>query len=158
MKHFRTAALCIYVCMIAPSAFAQTSDAPPMREPDYNKPQLFTSFPEQIPVDIAVFNNLLSSPVGSAIDQNIGTSSSFRFAGHVVSAVSKYENRINSIVIRSTNFNGARLSFTRTLLEDGSITYTGRLISKEHGDVYELQKINNNFVLVKRSYYDLVNE
>ncbi|MCX6317679.1 MAG: hypothetical protein NTW29_10330 [Bacteroidetes bacterium] len=144
--------------MTSSSAFAQTSDAPPMREPDYNKPKLFNSLPEQIPVDIAVFNNLLSSPVGSAIDQNFGAGTSFRFAGQVVSAVSKYENRINSVVIRSTNFNGARFSFTRTLLEDGSITYTGRLISKEHGDVYELQKINNNFVLVKRNYFDLVNE
>lgn len=158
MRHFRTAVLCACLCIAATSAFSQSQDAPPLREPDPNKPRLFNAYPEQIPVDIAVFTNLLSSPVGSSIEQDFGAGTSFRFAGQVVSAVSKYENRINSVVIRSTNFNGARFSFTRTLQEDGNYTYTGRLISKEHGDVYELQQLNNRFVLVKRSYYDLVND
>lgn len=158
MRQFRTALLCACMCMTAFTTFAQSQDTPPLREPDYNKPKLFNAYPEQIPVDITVFTNLLSSPVGSAIDQNFGAGASFRFAGQVVSAVSKYEDRITSVVIRSTNFTGARFSFTRTLHEDGSYTYTARLISKEHGDVYELQQLNNNFVLVKRNYYDLVND
>jgi hypothetical protein len=140
------------------TAVAQTSDAPPMREPDYNKPKLFTAYPDQIPVDITVFTSLLGNSVGTTVDQNIGAGGSFRISGEVVSVASKYENRINSIAIRSSNFGGARLSFSRIINEDGSISYTGRLISKQYGDVYELQNINNHFTLVKRNYYDLVNE
>jgi hypothetical protein len=158
MKQFRTSLLCVCICMAGLNATAQSSDAPPMREPDNNKPKLFTAYPDLVPVDITVISSLLNNTVGAAVDKNIGAGTSFRLSGEVVSVASKYDNRINSVVIRSANFGGARLSFTRTILEDGSITYTGRLISKQHGDVYELQTINNKFALVKRNYYDLVNE
>lgn len=150
--------VCVCICIAGLRATAQTGEAPPMREPDLNKPKLFNAYPDQVPVDITAISGLLNQAVGTQVEKNIGAGTSFRLSGEVVSVASKYENRINSVVIRSTNFGGARLSFTRTTLEDGTISYTGRLISKEHGDVYELQHINNQFTLVKRNYYDLVNE
>lgn len=158
MKHFRTTLLCACICLTGLTAVAQSSDAPPVREPDYNKPKIFAAYPDQIQVDITVFNSLLNNTLGSTIDQNIGDGTNFRLAGEVISVASKYNNRINSVVIRSSNFGGARLCISRIVKEDGSISYTGRMISKEYGDVYELQNINNHFTLVKRNYYDLVNE
>lgn len=158
MKHFRTTLLCACICITGLTAVAQTSDAPPVREPDLSKPKIFASYPDQVPVDITVFNSLLNNTVGSSIDQNIAAGSNFRISGQVISVTSKYENRISSVVIRSSNFGGARLCLTRITNEDGSISYTGRMLSKEYGDVYELQKINDRFTLVKRNYYDLVNE
>jgi hypothetical protein len=88
----------------------------------------------------------------------ISDGSTFRFTGKVVSAVSKYQNSIVSIVVRSTNFAGASLTISKITNEDGTITYRGRIISRQHGDLYELKQVNNNYVLIKRKYYDLVNE
>lgn len=158
MKNIRTAVLCASISLFSLSAFAQNSEVPPVNEPDYNKPKLFAAYPEKIAVDLTTINNLFLTSLGAAVDLNIATGSSFRFAGEVVSTVSKYEDRIRSVVVRSSNFNGAVLSVSRITNTDGSITYTGRLLSRQHGDVYELQYLNDRFSLVKRNYYDIVNE
>ncbi len=158
MKNIRTTVLCTCISLFSLSAFAQNSEVPPVNEPDYNKPKLFAAYPEKIAVDLTTINNLFLASVGAAVDLNIATGSSFRFAGEVVSTVSKYENRIRSVVVRSSNFNGAVLTVSRITNTDGSITYTGRLLSRQHGDVYELQYLNDRFSLVKRNYYDIVNE
>jgi len=158
MKNFRTTMLCVCMSILGLQAFAQNQDVPPLNQPDYNKPKLFAAYPEQIPVNMAVINNLFSAPLGTAVDFNISDATTFRFAGELISSVSKYENKIRSVVVRSTNFNGARLFISKISNDDGSFSYTGRLISKEYGDVYELQPVNNQFALVKRGYYDLVTE
>lgn len=158
MKNIRTTVLCVCISIISFNAFAQHQDVPPVNEPDYNKPKMFAAFPEQIPVNLTILNNLFTASLGATVDMNIADGSSFRFAGEVVSTVSKYENKIRSVVIRSSNFNGARLSVSKITNDDGSIAYTARIISRGHGDLYELQNLNNRFILVKRSYYDVVNE
>jgi hypothetical protein len=162
MKNISTLLLCACISFISLSAFSQTQGqgAPPVNEPDYNKPKLFAAYPEKIPVNLTIVNNMLSASLGATVDMNIaeGGTASFRFAGEVVSTASKYDNRITSVVVRSTNFPGARLSINKIQTDDGNVKYTGRLISRQYGDVYELQSINNKFVLVKRAYYDIVNE
>ena len=42
--------------------------------------------------------------------------------------------------------------------KDGSITYTGRILSRANADLYELKKNGDEYEFVKRNYYDLVNE
>ncbi|MBL7730672.1 MAG: hypothetical protein JNM88_05800 [Chitinophagaceae bacterium] len=158
MKNISTLLLCTCMSFLSLSSFSQNNDVPPVNEPDYNKPKLFASYPDRIPVDLATISQFFAASTGAAIDVNIDAGSSFRIAGSVVSVVSKYDNRIRSVVIRSSNFTGATFSISRILLDDGSIKYTGRLISRQYGDVYELQNISNHFVLVKRAYYDIVNE
>lgn len=159
MKNISTLMLCICITCTSLTAFSQNNqDVPPLNEPDYNKPMLFASYPERIPVDLASLNSLFGVSLGSSVDVNVAEGSTFRLTGEVVSNVSKYDNRIKSVVIRSTNFPGARLCINRITGEDGSISYTGRLLSKDYGDVYELQNNNNHFVLVKRGYYDIVTE
>jgi hypothetical protein len=81
-----------------------------------------------------------------------------QFAGDVVSTINKYANSMQSVVVRSNNFNGASLSVTKIIAVDGKVSYVGRIISFKHGDVYELQSQNNELVLVKRKFNDLVNE
>jgi hypothetical protein len=50
------------------------------------------------------------------------------------------------------------LTISRTTHTDGTITYAGRLMSFQRGDLYELQTRDGNLVLVKRKFNELVNE
>jgi len=130
----------------------------PVNEPDYNKPKLFNSLPDYVQVNIANLSALLNSPLGHDVSINLGSNSPFIFEGHVVSTASKYENTIQSVVVRSTNFPGARLTFSKITNADGTFSYTGRIISFQHGDLFELQNQNGQFALIKKKFNDLVNE
>ena len=157
MKNLRTLALCVTVSFYSLYSSAQ-SEKIPLNEPNYNKPKLFQNLPDNIPVSLDNISNLFGSPMGRSVSLNLSDRSTFQFEGDVVSSVSKYENTIQSVVIRSTNYNGARLNISRITDENGNISYTGRIISMQHGDVYELKKVNDEYMLVKRNFYDLINE
>jgi hypothetical protein len=89
---------------------------------------------------------------------NLTDGISFNFKGEVVSAVSKYQNSITSVVIRSSNFPNTQFTISRITENDGSIRYTGRIFSMKNADLYELKNNNGNYILVKRNFYDLINE
>ncbi len=155
MKNLRTFLLCACIALCALSASAQ-NESVPLNEPNPNKPKLFAALPDLIPVNINSFTDLLNSEVGTSV--NIPVNSAFRFQGQVVSTASKYENSIRSMVIRSVNYTGARLTFSRITNADGSVSYTGRIISMDHGDLYELQNIEGQYSFKKKNFYDLINE
>lgn len=157
MKTLRAPLLCVCAMLFSLCSFAQ-NEKDPINEPDYKKPKLFSNLPDRIPVSIEKINSLLNAPVGNSTSLKVAEGSALQFDGEVISKATKYENRIQSVVIRSTNFNGARLTISRTTKEDGSIAYTGRIISFQHGDLYELQSLNGQLTLVKKNFYDLVNE
>ena len=157
MKNHRTPLLCLCALLFSLCAFSQ-NEKDPINEPDLNKPKLFSSLPDRIPISIEKINDLLSVPVGNSTSLKVAETSSVQINGEVISKASKYDNRIQSVVIRSSNFNGARFTISRITKEDGSITYTGRIISFQHGDLYVLQNQDEQFTLVKKNFYDLVNE
>ncbi len=157
MKNLRLFVLCACIYGGGYTAAAQTRPVP-LNEPDYNKPRLFQAYPEKITINTNSFQHLFSAPVGSLVQANIADGSSFQFAGEVISAASKYNNRIISVVIRSSNFPGACLTVSKLTAENGTVSYTGRIISKEHGDVYVLQEEKGLFSLIKKNYTDIVNE
>ncbi len=157
MKNLRTTALCVSAMILSLCSYAQ-KDKPPVTEPDYNKPRLFDNLPKTIPVNLVDLNTLLSSEVGSKTSIGLSAATNIKFDGEVVSTASKYGNSIQSVVIRSSNFNGAQLTISRTTSAEGVVSYVGRIISFQHGDLYELQNQNGQFVLVKKNYHDLINE
>lgn len=157
MKNFRTTLLCASITLFSFCAAAQ-QDNTPINEPDLNKPRLFDGLPDRIPVNAAELNNLLNAPVGRTASLKLSAASSLQFDGEVVSVSDKYDTKIQSVVLRSSNFNGARLTVSRIQHEDGSWSYTGRIISFKHGDLFELKNESGNYILVKRNYYELVNE
>src|SRR4051812_21333192 len=123
MKNLRTSLLCACIALAGFGASAQTEPVP-LNEPNMSKPKLFNALPETIPVSVAVLEDLLHYQTGNTV--NLVVSTSFQFRGQVVSAASKYGDTMQSIVIRSSNYNGARLAFTKTTNPDGSIIYSGR--------------------------------
>jgi hypothetical protein len=159
MKNLRTSVLCVCISFIGLSAFAQTSaEVPPVREPDYNKPKLFSALPDLITITPDFINAAFTSRVGETVDIAIGENNSFRFSGEVISIVSKYQDAVKTVIIRSSNYNGARFFISRVTSQTGAITYTGRLLSKEHGDVYEIKYSNDGMALVKTNYPNAVTE
>ena len=157
MKNLRTPVLCLCAMLFSLCSFAQ-NEKDPINEPDYKKPKLFSNLPDKIPVSIDKINDLLGTPLGHVASLKLAESSAIQFDGEVISKTSKYENSIQSIIIRSTNFNDARFTISKITKADGSVSYTGRVISFQHGDLYELQNQSGQFVLVKRKFYDMVNE
>ncbi len=157
MKNLRITAFCVCITLYSLCSSAQTQSVP-INEPDYNRPKLFANLPDKIPVSLDKITSLFGEAVGRSVNISLTQNQQFQFEGEVISKISKYQNTIQSVVIRSTNFNGAILSVSRTTTPDGDLSYTGRIISFRHGDAYQLQKQADGFVLVKKGFYDLVNE
>ncbi|HUM47586.1 MAG TPA: hypothetical protein PLD84_11700 [Chitinophagales bacterium] len=158
MKNLRTIAVCVSITLYSLSSSAQTGDVIPLNEPNLNKPKLFQNLPDNIPVKMENILSLFGVAVGQPVNMSMSDVTPFQFAGNVVSAISKYENSIQSIVVKSTNYPGASLTISKITDANGNVSYRGRILSMQHGDMFELKGDNNQFILVKKKFYDLVNE
>jgi len=152
MKHLSLSGLCLLSILF--STFLSAQEIIPVNEPNYRRALLFKSLPEKVTLEDAKLNSLLNVTEGNIVKIEMGSSA---IEGKVISAVNKYNN-IRSVVIRSSNFNGATLTLSSSTRRDGTVKISGRLISIQHGDLYELEKQNDKYVLVKKNYYDLINE
>jgi len=121
-----------------------------------NRPTLFQNLPNKISCRINDLSALLESEIGQPVSFSLADNLSFQ--GVVSSVASKFDNTLVSVVIRSTNFAGAALSFSKITKEDGTYNYVGRIISFQHGDAYEIRLENGQYFFVKKGFYDLVNE
>jgi len=155
MKVLKTGALFMLLYAFALSSAAQNNRFP-LPEPDYNKPKLFDDLPSKLPVDVKLFESLLDLPEGQPISFNL--TKGVHFQGKVVSKSDPKDPDVKSIVIRSSNRVGAAFTFARVRNEDGSFSYQGRILSHKHGDAFEIQLIDGQFILTKTQYYDLLNE
>ena len=153
MKNLVKGIICLSLFLICQQSNAQT---PPVREPDMNRPSLFQNLPNKISCRINDLSALLESETGKPV--SFSFVNNLNFQGVVSSVASKSDNTLSSVVIRSTNFPGAALSFSRIKKEDGSFSYVGRIISFQHGDAYEIGLENGQYYFVKKGFYDLVNE
>ena len=152
MKNLSTAVLgvCITLCSLSASAQKRV----PINEPDFNKPKLFADLPDRINFNPANLTNLFSLQVGETA--NVQLLGNFTLTGTVVSTANN--DNVISVVIKSTNRLGARLTFTRVINEDKTVKYIGRILSLQHGDTYEIIYENNQYYFQKKGLYDLVNE
>ncbi|HMU47209.1 MAG TPA: hypothetical protein PKC72_12635 [Chitinophagaceae bacterium] len=157
MKNLRTVIFIAGICLASAQSFAQ-NDKIPINEPDYNKPRLFDNLPARIAITPAELENVVNTQVGKPATIKFASESSLQFDGQVVSVSDNNDSKFQSVVVRSANFPGANLTVSKILNDDGSYSYTGRIISFQHGDLFELKKENGGYVLVKRNFYDLVNE
>jgi len=153
MKNLVKGIICLSLFVICQQSNAQT---PPLREPDMNRPSLFQNLPNKISCRINDLSALLESETGKLV--SFSFVNNLNFQGVVSSVASKSDNTLNSVVIRSTNFPSAALSFSRIKKEDGTFSYVGRIISFQHGDAYEISLENGQYYFVKKGFYDLVNE
>ena len=158
MKYLKNSGLILLFLLFITTAFAQSKV--PIPNSDQNKPSLFASFPDRIAVDInelkTVFSNVAAK--GNNVAIKFADNKLPGFSGKIVSTTSKYNNSIQSVVIRSTKFNGATLTLSSSTTTDGAASYSGRIISFQHDDLYVLQRENDKYYLIKKKYNELINE
>lgn len=151
MKHLSTGIACLLICSVL-----QAQSLPPVREPDMNKPTLFSQFPEKMNCRITDLSSLLNAREGELV--NVQLADQFSLRGVVSSIANKDNGRIQSVVIRSMNYDGAVLSFSKIIPAEGNPYYIGRIISLQHGDAYEIIYENGQYILNRKGFYDLINE
>ncbi len=157
MKNHRTIMLCVCITLFSLCSYAQNQTIS-LTQQDNNSSGPFSNLPDLIPANIADLNSLLNAPVGNAVKINPGSDLRLTFEGQVVSISSKFENTMQSVVVRSTNFPGIRLTFSKISKPDGTLTYAGRILNIQNGDLHELQNQNGQFVLIKKKLNDFVND
>jgi hypothetical protein len=152
MKILSAAVLCGCILLCNVAASAQTD--PPINQPDLNKPKLFNDLPDRIDCNLTNLVKLFDLQLGETA--TISLTANFSLIGTVVSTANN-ENAV-SVVIRSTNRPGARMTFTKVTNADNTIKYIGRIMSLQHGDTYQIIAENNHYYFQKKGLYDLVNE
>ncbi|MBL7739521.1 MAG: hypothetical protein JNK14_09895 [Chitinophagaceae bacterium] len=156
MKNLTLSGICLALLLACTPSFAQ--EKIPVNEPDLNKPKLFSDLPDKIPVHLLDLQSFVNTENGKQVSLKIPGNNNKGFDGKVIAAAAKYNNTIRSVVIRSADFNGATLTLSSSIQPNGTVKFTGRIISPKHGDLFELQKENDQYILVKKNYYDLINE
>lgn len=156
MKNLRTYVLCAGIVLCSTASFAQANTAP-VNQPDLNKPKLFAGLPEKLDLNTDVINGLFSTPVGQPASIGFTNDNRVQFQGNVIAAGASAA-QVQNLVIRSTNFNGATFSISRITQNDGTVVYKGRIISFAHGDLFILENRDGRYSLIKKNFYDLVNE
>lgn len=162
MKNPSAVVYCLCCILLSVCSQAQTNAKTlpiPLNEPNYNKPKLFQNLPDTIPMDVATLNNLFRTDEGKSVNVNLGKKeSAFQFEGSVLSKETDNNNNVNAVVVRSSNYNGACFTITKVANTDKTEHYVGRIVNFQYGDLYELKLVNNTYQLIKRNFYELINE
>lgn len=134
---------CSLFCTIMGSA--QT--VVPLNEPNYNKPRLFSEFPEKAAVHITALENLLDLAVGTRVTASIAKN--LTIIGAVVSKSNPTDQTVNSVVVKSLTRQGTTFTFTRITDPDGTVSYLGRMLNRHSGDALEIAKEGEGYVINK---------
>lgn len=148
MKNLFTLALCACLTISCLHSSAQSAA-------NESKPKLFSAIANSFTVDVNQMAELLNKEAGTTVNLALGTA--MQFQGTIVSTSNEYDGGLSSIVIRSTNYPGARLTFTRSI-SNGLTVYSGRILSMQHADIFELKSQNGQYLFTKKNLEDLVNE
>ena len=159
MKNLRTLVLCACITFCGLFSAAQNQNFV-LNEPDHNKPRIFDNLPGVLPVSIENLNSLINSKPGERINTSFSNDvRNIPFEGNVFSAVSKYGDKVQTVMIKSTNYIGASLYISKVVMEDGSVKYNGRIMgSFQNGDIYVLRQNKGLLEFTKKNYYDVINE
>ena len=136
MKKLSTPLLMLLLCLTTAVSNAQTT-----------KPNLFAAYPQRIDVSETIFQNAFTSSKGQAVAIALG--STLVFKGTVVANEFKYAN-LQSITIKSPEFDDAFLSISKIINDDKTVTYTGRILNSKAADGYEIKRdAAGNYKLLK---------
>lgn len=131
MKSLSLVLCCLSICCV--HAFAQKLPA--------GKPAIFTQLPAVIPVHATEFTTLFNSQQGDAVHQKLGNQ--FPVDGVVTTRTFKF-NQLHTVGIRLPQYHNLLLVLNKRLLADNSWLFSGRIISPEFSDSYELKHIKGD--------------
>lgn len=138
MKHLCKTMLAILLCITAVISHAQTSSG---------KPAIFANFPSSINISEAVLKN--SFEYGKDQHATILLGSGLSFSGTVISNVQKYGN-LRILIIKSNVWANTLMQVSQINNEDGSISFSGRIINPEAADGYEIKRIQGGAYTLRK--------
>lgn len=153
MKTLKHCALCTIISFCMHLHTAAQGRSPVPSEPNLNKPALFAELPDSILLDVQHIDHLFGKPVNSVA--KVEFAKNFSLQGTVVSVATDPQAPLSSVVVKSSNRLGAVLTLSRIQEAEGVVSFTGRIISRNHKDAFEVVENEGRYFLVKRSYYDL---
>lgn len=139
MKTIFTTGITLLFCLSAIAVFGQKNKT--------GKPQLFSSYARVIPVSSGTLEKTMSYHNGETV--SIAFNEQLVFKGEVISNEMKYHN-LQSVLIRSNNFENTLLHISRISEEASESRYVGRIINPDAADGYELKKDNQNNYLIEK--------
>jgi hypothetical protein len=107
---------------------------------------LFGAYPETISLSKTLIADALSYNTGTSVSINL--SSTFIFAGTVISNQQKYDN-LQTIMIRSSENNLSVFQISKITNKDNSISYAGLIINQDASDGYVIKNNNGIYSLQK---------
>jgi hypothetical protein len=119
----------------------------PLNQHPTIKPTLFNQLPEKLICPVAVLQNIFDSNSNTRLDVKLANH--FNVEGIVLERTTVTPQQL-SINIRCTNFKNALLNISRVTHQDGSVTFTGRMISPAYGDVLLLCEEKGEYSFVKQ--------
>ncbi len=155
MKNVINAALCVILVILTTHANAQIQNKLPITEPDYHKPKLFNNLPSLLPLNVGQVNAALNKQEGTEVA--IQLADQLTIQGTIISTSDKKNSHQKSIVVKCSNWPGTYLTLSSSANNDDMIL-NGRLLSRQYGDAFEVEKKNGTYYLQKINLYDLLSE
>ena len=154
MKTLKTITICVVLSLSF--TYSQAQEKIPINQPNYNKPKIFDDLPRKMNLKISDMESLFDLSVGTLVTAKL--TQNFHLKGTVVSKSGNFKSQVRSVVINSITRKGTVLTFTRITKEDGTFIYRGRILNKESIDAYDIVKEDDQYVLDKKNYYEMVRE
>ncbi|HEV7781299.1 MAG TPA: hypothetical protein VGO58_08530 [Chitinophagaceae bacterium] len=142
------------MCLLKTISFAQNDF---IKEPDPQRPLLFSDMPPVLTVQVSELQKIMILSPGSAA--SILTGQPFSFNGVVRSVTSQNDNKLLTVILKLTGRNGGNLTLSAITADDGTITYTAKVLSFQHGDCYVLKRNgDHDYSFIKKNFYEIVGE
>ena len=130
--------LCLSVCTI--TGIAQKTNSP--------KPSLFSSYPSTINLSENTIKQLFAASEGQIID--MAFEGNFKLHGPVISKISKYNNSLQTMVVKLPAFNNILFSISKIVENEKSTIFRGHLFNSRYADSYELKcNASKQYQLIK---------
>jgi hypothetical protein len=124
---------------------AQTT-TPPLNQPT-DKPLMFASLPGKLECNLEEVDRLfMADPSDQLLVQ---LNNYLQLSGTVMEKVRK-SPEILTVNFKTANYGGALFTISR-IIQNGVIRYSGRIISKDNGDVLMMVKENDKYFFTKMS-------
>jgi hypothetical protein len=130
MKHIASTTMLLLFTIITATGFSQMANSTP-------KPKLFAAYPESIDCSVSELSRIFTIAQGQ--QASISFAGNFAFNGTVSSNMAKFSN-LQSVVIKSPQFNHAIFHVSKRINSDNSTVYVGRIIHDSFADGYELKR------------------
>ncbi|MGB8190392.1 MAG: hypothetical protein WCF67_00675 [Chitinophagaceae bacterium] len=123
---------------------AQT--APPLNQPA-DKPLLFAALPGKLECNLEEVDRLFMAEPSQKLSLQLNNQ--LHLDGTVMEVVRR-SPEVLTINFKTSNFSGGLFTISR-IIQNGVIRYSGRLISRENGDVLMVVKENDKYYFTKMS-------